>query len=145
MLFFLILFLSLSQVHVLDHETAAFPSHSQWLQRQTRRPDGFWHHQWTRECVQKSHFLTRGRFQEFIFAYNGEAISKLVRQELAGKEQIVSDPCLRQRHKLSGQCKVLKLYNLYLNRIRRLLAPCSSCRGEDPRALIWEGEKPGPS
>lgn len=92
MLFFKALFLSLSQVHVLDHEAAACPSHSQWLQRQTRRPDGFWDHQWTCECVQEAHFLTRGRFQEFIFAFNGEAISKLVGQELAGKERA---DCLR--------------------------------------------------
>lgn len=46
-----LIFLSLFLVHVLDHEAAARPSHSQRLQPQTWRPAGFWYHQWTRECV----------------------------------------------------------------------------------------------
>lgn len=58
------LFLSSSLAHVLDHEAAAFSSHSQWLQRQTRRLDGFWHHQWIGECV---HIFMPSSRNVFVF------------------------------------------------------------------------------
>lgn len=59
-LFTHVLSLCLAPVHVLDHEAAAQPSHSQRLQRQIRRPAGFWNHQWTCECLhvtQPEHFM----------------------------------------------------------------------------------------
>lgn len=52
----LLVMLCVFTVHVLVHETAAGTPHRQRLQRQSGRPAGIWHHQWTgmRVCASMS-------------------------------------------------------------------------------------------